>query len=329
MPYSENGDNTRARRTAMMADLVVGATLWMRDPRQTPVRVMATDGATASFQVRVDAFEDAGAIWEFAIWEITKFCADPDAQQLSKDDTAWLSQNAERLNRTVSIECDAENAVQTSRQVVELSTSADGYLADVEDWPDLAHGLEADTVQAFVPVQSAFTHWMADRGLTDLEQAFTRSWSSNPYAGEFLTAHRMMLATLGLCPYAGPMLRSEAAFRAAHAKERRAAHIVSRLAFLRALFLRLGMSDLNLYRAVYSHDRITAPRNTGFLSATLREHVARDLFKAGQKTQQSALYWQKVPVSRCFATCLETADLSHPYDEAEVVLIWDPDAQLF
>lgn len=330
MKYAQHPEGRNENlQPAEIKHLVPGAKLFMRDPRQTPVSVTGTKAETASFFVRVDAFEDAGALWSFALWEVEKFAVNDEAAVLSQGEVDALTSRVPALNCQIEMACDPAAAAETELRISKRQK-------------DIAEVLEVEGVS--LPAKSLSSHSplppdqracaaletvLKARGLWEVEQAFVQAYASNPNAGEMVKAHRIVLAELGLCPYVGQPLREPALLEPPWDRAQRRDHILTRLAFMRAMFGLRGEDHLKLYRAVYAKDALSAPRNNGFVSTTFRREVAMALFEAGEGQAAAALYMQRVPVARVFMTCLETPGLSDRYQEAEAVLLFDPEQQVF
>ena len=309
-------------RPAELRDLSPGRTLYLRDPRQTPVTVVGTDPETASVTLRVGDFEDRGALWTFALWEVEKFQSPPEGPVLSASEVASLGRNIPALNRQITIGCDPESLARTTAEIAQrVEESARELEAENLSLPQGS----ADILQREVlhdGLSRALVVLLDRRGLGELEACFSRDFASNPHASEMIKAHRLVLADLGLCPFEGAPLRDPAWLAPPWDSARRRDHIVTRLAFLRLVFSRAGLERLPLYRTVYAAGGITPPVNRGFVSATFRQSVALDLLEAGKAAGQAALYWQEVSAERVFMTFLETPELSARYAESEAVLIW-------
>ena len=71
---------------------------------------------------------------------------------------------------------------------------------------------------------------MEARGCAAIEDAFAATFVRNPYSGDLVRGHRIVLAELGLAAYAGKAPREPGVFAGEWARERRAEHLVARLA---------------------------------------------------------------------------------------------------
>ncbi|MBO9406170.1 hypothetical protein J7399_01920 [Shimia sp. R9_1] len=311
---------------AHLAMLRPGTPLWMRDPRRTPVRLISVRADIASFTVEVRAFEDSGARWTFPLWQAEKFLCAPTSPQLPQAQINELEAACTRLNQPLHIPIDtarrAATEIRLQRLTAEASDwlSASGHLADSTATPE--------NFSAFTNPK-ALSNWLRHHNVLSLEQDIATRYVSNPHAGETIKAHRLALAELGLCPYDGRILRDTEELSGDKALPHRMRHILARLAYLRAAFTHLGTSQVLLYRTIYSDSPLTAPRNTGFVSATFSLAVAQRFLKDGATKAHSALLSQHVPVTRLFMTHLETPQMRAPHTEAEALLLFDPNASPF
>jgi hypothetical protein len=170
---------------------------------------------------------------------------------------------------------------------------------------------------------------MQSRDLWDLEDAFAGRYVSGPHSGELVKGHRIVIAELGLVPYVGKMVRDPGLFDDRWRREGRAGHILARLAFVSALFRRLGHSEPTLYRGMSINGSLHAFRNDTFVSATFSREVAESHFDCGGPGATGILYRQSVPVERVFMTYLETIHMNRQFREAEAVLLYEGATRTF
>ena len=154
----------------------------------------------------------------------------------------------------------------------------------------------------------------AEAAVREANLAFARQFASNPYSGEMVKGHRIVLAELGLVPFQGTIVRDPELFAGAWSRERRAEHIVRRLALVRSLY----REPVRLYRGV--HGTPGPPRNWGFVSATFDPEIAKS---------NGEVLEQVVPVERLFMTWRETPQLNERFRESEAILLFDETNPLF
>lgn len=307
-----------------LSHLVAGNAGRLLDARRTPVTVTRVEPETAVFEVEIAAFEDAGARWQLPVEDVADFQFAREAARASDDAVAELTRAAGRFDRAAHVECDAAARERTLRHVaaerrelrVELPRDVDvaACVARREGDPRLYALLDA---------------FLADRGLVAMDRRFAETFVSNPRSGELVKGQAIVLAELGLCPYRGKVVRVPDLFAGEWSRERRAAHLVARLAFTQELWARLGHARATLYRAAAAEAPLPPPRESSFVSATLSREVAEAHFAGGPKTQVAVMWRQAVPLERLLMTFLETAAMNVRFREAEAILIGDPANRAF
>jgi hypothetical protein len=165
---------------------------------------------------------------------------------------------------------------------------------------------------------------LRERDVLDLEEAFAERYVSNPRSGELVKGHRIVLAELGLVPYRGKIVRDAALFAPPWDAERRAAHLLARLAFVQELYRRAGHERVELWRGLAAAGPLQRRAPETFVSATFAREVAESLFRGGADTAVAVLTRQLVPVERLFMTFAETEAMNRTFREAEAVLLADP-----
>ncbi len=258
------------------------------------------------------AYEDAGARWVFPVWKADMFLSDPTRPPLSPEFLTQLTATAKDLNQPLAIPADPAARAQTDADLFRLTTAAQRWL-EPRPAPRLRPGLLQD--------------WLAHQGVLEIETRFATSHVSNPNAGEYIKAHRIALAHLGLAPFEGRLLRDKEQLEGPNALSLRKTHILARLAFLRACHS--GQTQIPLFRTIYSDAPLTPPRATGFVSTTYDRAVAERFLTAAQSKPYRALLSENIPVGRLFMTHHETQEMKAPYDEAEALLIASTGPALF
>jgi len=304
--------------------LVTGNRGRLLDARRTPITVTAVRPAIGAFELEVGAFEDAGACWELALEEIGRFQFARGGAVAPPDVVAGLESALRRFDRELVIEPDPAAREETLRRI-------DRARADVRI--ELPAPLDlAARVQACAGDPELFTlldGLVADRDVADLEQRFADAFVSNPRSGEFVKGHAIVLAELGLCPYRGKVVRDPGVFEGAGRKERRAEHLVARLAFTYELWSTVGDETVTLYRGAAVDGPLPERSSSSFVSATFSREVAAAHFEGGSTTWTAVQWRQTVPVTRLLMTFLETREMNGRFREAEAVLIGDPANRAF
>jgi hypothetical protein len=286
------------------------------DARRTPVAVTRVDPDLGVFEVEIAAFEDAGARWELPAEDVGDFQFARASADASADVVAALQAAVARFDRRSGVECDPAARMATLRRVaaarphLDVELDLDAHVARREGAPALYAALEA---------------CLGD--LAGMDRRLAETLVSNPRSGEHVKAHAIVLAELGLCPYRGKVVRDPRALEGEWSRERRAEHLVARLAFAQALWARLGPPVL--YRAAATEGPLPPERPRSFVSATFAREVAEAHFAGGPRTQVAVMWRQVIPPERVFMTFLETAAMNARYREAEAILVADPANRAF
>ena len=226
------------------------------------------------FELVVEAFEDRGAHWRLPVEAVDGFQFERGAERLAAPRENELRGLAERFDQ--ALELPAENAAreQTARA---LAAERARVRAELESRPalgqlDIARCSERreGSAEAAAGLQAL----LDDAGLADLDTSFAATYVSNPSSGESVKGHAIVLAEMGLCPYAGRIVRDPRIFAGDGAKERRRAHILLRLAFLAELMALLGISGVELFRGIAADGPVTPARGRSFVAATFSSAVA-------------------------------------------------------
>ncbi len=305
-----------------LAHLVTGNGARMLDPRRTPVTVIGVDRTRGEFEVEVGAFEDAGARWQLAAEDVARFQFPRGSETLQGGEVHELERRVAELARRITIPVVVE---ARERTLVDLARERERIRPAILGEPALREIALASCVQERSGSSAAaalLEGLLEATGLAALERALSATYVSNPNSGEIVKGHAIVIAEMGLCPYAGKAVRDEAIFDGDGAREHRRRHVLLRLAFLQELAALLGLTAVELYRGTAAIGLLEHRRPASLLAATFSREVAMSHFDSD--TEAALLARQLVPVSRLFMTFLETPAMNDRYREAEAVLIGDP-----
>lgn len=301
---------------------------WL-DPRRTPLRVLDVKRTSGCFVVEILDFEDKGARWELPLECVDRCRFAQGSAEASTTDIALYTEIISRLDRALEIPADL-----SCRKTSEASIAA--QRADIGAWLEsestfLRSGAPLD-VSGRTGNEALWTdlkRYMTEEDLWDVEEAFAKQYVCNPNSGELVKGHRIVLAELGLVSFGGKQVRDADLFSGSWSKQRRADHILHRLAFVRELFERLGHSAVVLYRGLSCQGQPETRGHDSFISATFSSEVAMSHFNDRDRGSTGVLLRQSVPIERLFMSFLETAQMNQHYKEAEAVLLHDSANNVF
>jgi hypothetical protein len=311
--------------------LVPGNRGRLLDPRRTPVHVVELLPATGQFVIEIDRFEDRGARWVVPFEEVGHYQFEPGAPRADEASQSVWREAIARFDRPLVIPRDEAQAPRTRDDLVEREEYARGWLRkssrffrDGGRWP------EVDAERRGAPALWAdLRSFLESRGLAGMEETFAAGFVSNPYSGEMVKGHRIVLAELGLVSLEDKAVRDPDLLGGDWSRERRADHVLWRMAFLRALFREAGKERVTLYRGLAVEGTPLPPRNRTFVSASFSFEVARSMFEPQSPGTSGVLLRQEVPVERLFMTYLETEAMNRQFLEAEAVLLFEEGNALF
>jgi hypothetical protein len=300
------------------------------DARRTPVTITAIRPDTGTFTLRIDAFEDAGAIWEEVFENLHHFQFELGSMRADDCDQQVYAEAIARLDRPWRIPARPEDRERTRMAIAAERDRAGAWLREHSRFLAGRGTLpDPETREGDPRLHDDLEAYLADRDLADMERDFAEQFVSNPYSGERVKGHRVVLAELGLVDFEDKILRDPATFEGRWSRERRRAHILARFGFLGALFGALGQETVVLYRGMSTDRPLEPPRNNTFVSTSFNRAVALSHFDAAEPGATRILQSGAIPVGRLFMTHLETRAMNRQYREAEAVLVYDPESLLF
>jgi len=309
--------------------LAPGNTGRMLDRRRTPVRVAALQLETGTWTCEVLAFEDQGARWSLPFEAVTRFQFAHDAVSLDPATLRRVRTAIRRFDRDASRPPDLGARKPTARRIAKLRDVVGEWLEDKSRFFAECGTLDPGSRDGSALLAADLEAFLRTCGLWELERDFADALVSHPGAGEIVKVHGLALAELGLAGYYGTVVRDPASLEPPWTMERRKEHIVTRLAFIREAFTRLGLTALVLYRAVSAEGPLDARRPRTLVSATFSLEVAMSLFGSPSDGVNARLDRQTVPLDRVFMTFLEPAAMNRQFHEAEPLLFEDPDNPAF
>ncbi len=309
--------------------VVPGNECRLLDRRRTPLRVLEVNRASGFFVVEVADFEDKGARWELPLEEVGTCQFAHGSGEASDAEIADYTQQVSRLNRPLTIEAESSCRANSEARIASLRGDVGTWLHAESAFLASGDALDFKSRTGNPTLWDDLRRYMSAKDLWTVENAFAVQYVSNPYSGELVKGHRIVLAELGLVPFEGKQVRNPDLFAGSWSKRRRAEHVLNRLAFMRELFEQLGHSSVVVYRGVSFSGQRRARSNEGFKSATFNLEIAMHHFCDDDLASACVLLRQPVPVEKLFMSFLETEQMNRQYKEAEAVLLHDGTSDLF
>ncbi|HJZ66754.1 MAG TPA: hypothetical protein VKF81_01315 [Blastocatellia bacterium] len=304
--------------------LVIGNCGRLLDSRRTPIKIIDIRRSIGIFVVRIEAFEDKGALWEIPFEEVSNYQFEKGGQLATASALLDIHRAVDQFAHPLQISLDQEARTVTLKRIVEICAEVGDWLEDHSQFFSGQHDLPTPEARKGAPeLFSDLQEYLASRELCQMEEALARQFVSNPYSGEMVKGHQIVMAELGLVAYEGKLIRDPELFSGKWNRARRAEHILCRMAFVQSVFRRLGHDRVCLYRGISFEGRVPSCRNRTFVSATFSIDVANSHFESADEESIGVLYRQFVPIERLFMTYYETEQMNIQFREAEAVLLYD------
>jgi hypothetical protein len=262
--------------------LVAGNRGRLLDARRTPVHVTGVWAQTGFFEVEVGAFEDAGARWLVPLESVSSYQFAAGGATAAGTDLEALVEAVARCDVQITVTAGPVAREHAQRRLAAECSRAEVWLTG-HGAPD---GFDPQpfisTCYGWPRAQDWLASYLASRGLAAIEEQITAGYVSNPWAGDLVLGHLIVMAELGFGALIARAPRDPQIFTAGWAKPRRADHILARMGFVQALWRR-ACGEVMLYRGVELHDRSAAADSPGrgqspLISASLSRAVADSHF---------------------------------------------------
>ena len=304
--------------------LIVGNMGRLLDPRRTPVRITEVKSETGFVALEILDFEDKGNHWEYTFEEISRFQFDRNSHYATAENIKKFQEAVNCFDRTVSIVGDdAQKRTTMERMLKERKKARKWLLKNSRFLSESGKLPEIKNLEGDILLYEDLYNFMDFFNLWEIEKTFANQFVSNPYSGELIKGHRIILAEMGLADYKGKIVRNKTLFNSPWSKEERKNHIFARMAFVHELFKELKISTVILYRGFSTKKTFTAPQNNTFVSTSFSQKVAEAHFESLPEAN-GVLYRQIIPVERLFMTYFETVQMNQEFKEGEAVLLYDP-----
>lgn len=310
--------------TGSLAHLIPGNAGRVLDGRRTPGFVESYDPNSATFLWHITGYEDEGLCWEMPAEYINCFQFPLDCPRLPEDRVADIQAACQRFSRRLNITPTPETTQATLKALEAAAQEAAGWLEQHSEFFRQYSVLPLSAETGATLLYDDLANYLSQKGLLELEQRTAGDYVLNPWSGEWLKGMKIVMAELGLIGYQGTIPRKPDVFSGLGDKELRKQYIIARCGFVQALFRRVGLKEVPLYRGMASEsDFFETP--SSLLSATFSPQTAlefADLPDSSPQIRSSYCVKFTCPVNSLFMTFLETRQLNEKHQEQEAILFY-------
>ena len=293
------------------------------DGRRTPGYIESFDIESCMFVWRITDFEDKGKCWVIPAEQIGSYQFRKGSKLLDGAAVEQISNQCEIFKERLNISCIEENLSDTESLISEAEKDAEYWLQNHSHFLKNGKRLDLSAEVGNADLYCDLENYLSSKGLLELEKLTAEQYLLNPYSGEWIKGMKIVMAELGLINYNGTIPRSSSIFTGSGSKALRKQYIISRCAFLRAIFKYYNISEVPLYRGVASPmDFYETPIT--LLSTTFSADMAKEFASINDSTEYRSCYWAKftIPIKNLFMTFLETKEFNERYKEQEAIVFY-------
>lgn len=306
--------------------LVIGNFCRLLDKRRTPGKIIGIDMDGGFFRWEILDFEDKGKFWDVTFERVSTYQFIKESKELAIDQISELEKRISEVNQRIEISASSTVTRNTDQQLKEIVKSISRWLDAHSDF--LRSNQKIDFQNRIGPelLRSDFNNFIKAHGFTEIEHRTAEIQVMNPNSGDWIKGIQIVMAEMGLKSYRGTKTRSSNAFNDLGSKENRKQYILHRMSFFKALFSKVGITEIELFRGMSTEWDWKPDTNTQcrfWSSWTFNHKVAQDFSELtpGSKHKNSYLIKRAIPVEKIFMTFLETDALNKQYLEAEAIIL--------
>lgn len=303
--------------------LVAGNEGRVLDGRRTSGYIESFDKESCMFIWRITAFEDKGKCWQVPAEDIVQYQFRKGCPTLPQEAVMEITDLCKAYQKQLTIPVTPQLQYTSEELISKQEVFAGDWLRKHSRFIRKGLGFDFHAVTGYPDLYADLEEYMCAQGLSALEKKTAEQYVLNPYSGEWIKGLKIVMAECGLLPYSGTVPRTKDIFCGIGAKELRRKYIISRTAFLRAVFKLCGFSEVPLYRGMASSsDLMKTPFS--LLSATFSADTAKAFASVDDAASYKSCYWIKFscPVENLFMTFYETKQFNGRYKEQEAVIYY-------
>ncbi len=304
-----------------MRHLTAGNEGRVLDGRRTPGYIESIDRESCMFTWRITDFEDKGKCWEIPFEEIVSYQFRLGSRILSEGETEEIAESCRVFQEKLIISAREEKLAETQRRIAEKETAAAEWLKRNSGFVREEKTFDFNSRTGDEDLFNDLEAYLDSEGVLELEKKTAEQYLLNPYSGEWIKGMKIVMAELGLISYESSVPRTKDIFTGIGSKALREQYIISRSAFMKAIFKMSGHAEVPLYRGIASEVDFFEMPNT-LISATFSLDMAKEFAGMANPDAYRSCCWIKFscPVDKLFMTFFETKQFNERYKEQEAII---------
>lgn len=332
MGTHEYDNNMRPDNEFLAGDfyfLVEGNRCRLLDGRRTTGTIDCIFDDSAMFRWQITKYEDNGKYWDLPFEDIKRFQFEKNSIRLDPATEKLYRQKADSVNERLLIPSEPNNKYKTLQLIKQKKESVMKWLKSESNFFRNNETFNFETKEGSEILAEDLKRYFVSESLYDIERKTAERIVLNPNSGEWIKGMEICLAEMGLVSFDGTIPRTKNIFQNMGAKKNRCDYLITRLAFVQAIFEIQNIYEVVLYRGMTTEsDWMT--RSKTLLSFTFNFDVADDFssFKRESRFKTSYLLKITLPISKLLFTFFETKELNQQYLESEALILYDKVLQI-
>lgn len=300
------------------------------DGRRTPGFVENYFDDTAMFRWRITDFEDKGNFWDVPAENIKSYQMLKGSKELDDTKVKEINAKVKEFNKDLIIEIDELEQEKTEKEILATEEKIKKWLKQNSLFIKNCETLNLDSTEGNMTLMNDLKNYMKAMGMELLEENTAKQLVLNP-SSEWIKGNNIVLANMGIIDYKNKVQRGEQTFQGIGEKSIRRKYLIHRIAFVRAYFHLLNISEVLVYRGMCTEEEWDNSYEKSLTSWTFNLQAALsfcDLDK-NNKYKNGYILKRTIPIESIFMTFIETEEMNKQYKESEAILFFNKDKGIY
>ncbi|MEG1256229.1 hypothetical protein [Clostridium sp.] len=300
------------------------------DGRRTPGYIEEYFADTAMFRWRITDFEDKGNYWDVPAENIKSFQILKSSKELNNFELKELDTKIKEFDKELIIKIDELEQSKTEKEIMVTEEKIIEWLKENSLFLKSRETLNLDSTEGNIDLINDLKNYMKTIQIEFLEETTAKELVLNPNS-EWIKGMNIVLAEMGVVSYKNKIPRGEQTFQGMGEKHIRRRYLIHRIAFVRAFFHLLNITEVLLYRGMCTEDQWDNFHEKSLTSWTFNLQVALsfcDLDK-NNNYKNGYIFKRTIPIENIFMTYIETDEMNKQYRESEAILFFNKEKGIY
>lgn len=300
------------------------------DGRRTPGYIEDYFVDSAMFRWRITDFEDKGNYWDVPAEDISSYQILKGSRELNDIDFKKIALKITEFNKELIIEIDELEQARTEKEILDTEQKIIQWLKENSQFVRIGEKLNLDSTEGNMALINDLKNYMKTIEMDLLEEKTAKQIVLNPNS-EWIKGMNIVLAEMGVVSYKNKISRGEQIFQEIGEKSLRVKYLIHRIAFVRAYFHLLKITEVLVYRGMCTEGEWNDFYEKSLTSWTFNLQAALsfcDLDKLS-KYKNGYIFKRTIPIENLFMTYIETEAMNKQYRESEAILFFNKEKGIY